>query len=100
MDRLYQRYAYPFSFIDGMILTMRFEEFVTEFVSIVGKEKEEKADWEFFLHKVWDGSYKEFKDSIETNKNNQNMSKRTIETTVKESMNILKNFKPDKGGER
>lgn len=99
MDLLSKRYANPCFFIDGMIQTRRFSEFVDNFLETVGKENEDKFNWEFFLHKVWEGSYKDFKEDIETNKQNQQMSKRTIETTVQHSMSILNNFNPDKGGE-
>ena len=95
MDLLFKRYASPFSFVDGMIQTCRFDEFVVEFIKTNNKEKEERLDWEFFLHKVWEGTYQEFKDGIKTNEENQNMSKEHIETTVKNSLDILKNFNPD-----
>lgn len=100
MDLLYKRYASPFSFMDGMIATDRFCEFVSSFVKAVNEEKEDQLDWEFFLHKVFDKPYQEFKADIETNKKNQNMSKQTIEATVQDSMNILQNFNPQiEGGE-
>ena len=95
MDLLYQRYASPFSFIDGYIQTGRFNEFVVELLKTVRKEKEDRWQWEFFLHKVWDDiTFEDFKKDIETNTNNQNMTAKTIETTVTESMDILKNFTP------
>jgi hypothetical protein len=94
MDLLYQRYASPFSFMDGMIETGRFEEFVSSFIDTVNHEKEEKYNWEFFLHKVYEQTYAEFKDSISVDNSTQNMSVGTIETTVQDSMNILKNFNP------
>ena len=99
MDQLYQRYADPFSFITGMIQTGRFNEFVDKFIEKVGKDREDKLDWEFYLHKVWEGTFEEFKREIEINKENQRMSKRTIETTVQDSMDILNNFNPEEGGE-
>ena len=99
MDLLFKRYASPFSFVDGMIQTCRFSEFVDSFVETVGKEKEEEINWEFFLHKVWEGSFQNFKEELENNKQNQSMSKGTIETTVQHSMNILNNFSPNEGGE-
>lgn len=95
MDMLYQRYACPFSFIDGMLLNGRFEEFVDEFMKTIAKEKEERMNWEFFLHKVWDGSYQDFTNDVENNKKNLTMSKQTIETTVNHSLNILNNFNPN-----
>ena len=99
MDLLFKRYASPFLFVDGMIQTGRFHDFVVDFIKTINQEEEDKLDWEFFLHKVWEGTFQEFKDDIKTNKQNQSMSARTIETTVQDSMNILKNFTPDKGGE-
>ena len=99
MDLLYQRYASPFSFIEGMIQSRRFTEFVVEFANTISKEKEEKRNWEFFLHKVWDGTYQDFVADVENNKKNLTMTKRTTETIVHHSMNILNNFSPDERGE-
>ena len=85
--------------MDGMIQTCRFEEFVCELTKTVNQEKEDDVNWQFYLHKVWEGTFKEFLEGIETNKKNQSMSKKTIETTVKDSMNILKGFNPTEGGD-
>ena len=95
MDLLYKRYASPFSFIDGMIHSGRFEEFVDEFMRAVFEEKEERMNWEFYLHKVWDGTYQDFLSDVENNKKNLSMTKRTIETTVNHSLDILNNFNPN-----
>ena len=100
MDLLYQRYADPFSFVDGMIQTGRLAEFVDEFITTTLKEKEKKNNWEYFLHKVWDGiSFNDFERNMKIDAENQRMSKEQIETTVKESMDILNNFNPTKGGD-
>ena len=99
MDLLFKRYANPIPFVDGMIATGRFCEFVVDFLKTEKGEKENRLDWEFFLHKVWEGSFKEFKEDIETNKQNLAMSDQAMETTIKESMRILKSFTPTKGGE-
>ena len=99
MDLLYQRYASPFLFMDGYIETGRFCEFVDEFIKTYNKEKEEKLDWEYFLHKVYDMTYQEFKEHIKINSETQNMTARTIETTINDSLNILGNFNPTEGGE-
>ena len=99
MDLLFKRYANPIPFVDGMIQTCRFCEFVENLIKTVKEEKEDQLDWEFFLHKVWEGTFKDFKDDINTNKQNQAMSDQTMETTIKESMKILKNFNPNKGGD-
>lgn len=99
MDLCFKRYASPFLFMDGMIHAGRFEEFVKDLVKTVDKEKEEQLNWEFYLHRVLEGSFNDFIDEIETNKKNQHLSERTIETTVQHSMNILNQFNPEKGGE-
>ena len=99
MDRLFVRYADPFSFINGMIRTGRFDEFVTSFMSTVQEEKEEDTKWQYFLHKVFEVSYSEFKERLKIRGDHQRMSERTIETTINSSMNILKKLSPEKGGE-
>lgn len=93
MDQLFKRYADPFSFINGYILTGRFSEFVHSFMKNINEEKEEQTSWEFYLHKVLEGTYKDFLEGMKNDNENQNMSKEKIETTVKNSMNILQNFK-------
>lgn len=95
MDLLFQRYASPFIFLNGMIQTHRFSEFVDEFIKTVHKEKEEKTQWEFYLHRVFDKSFDEFRKEIKVNQDNQNMSESQIEATVLHSNNILKNFNPE-----
>ena len=99
MDLLFKRYASPFLFINGMIQTGRFCEFVYSFTKTINAEKEEETSWEFFLHRVFEGSYADFKEMLRNNKNNKNLSERTIETTVQHSMKILNNFNPDERGE-
>lgn len=98
MDLLFKRYANPFPFMDGMIQTGRFYEFVRQFLEKNDSERDEQTSWEFFLHKVWEGSFADFKADMDNDKKNQRMSARTMETTIKDSMNILKNFNP-KGGD-
>ena len=99
MDQLFKRYADPFPFMDGMIQTGRFSEFVRQFLERINSEREEQTAWEFWLHKVWEGSFTDFKTEMENDKKNRQMSEKTMETTIKDSMNILKNFNPTKGGE-
>lgn len=88
--------------MDGMIQTGRFRHFVVEFVKAWNAEKEEQIEWEVYLHKIFNMSFAEYKAEIENNKNNREMTERTIETTVQHSMNILNNFNPEtenEGGE-
>ena len=97
MDLLFKRYADPFSLLNGYIQTTRFCEFIQEFSTW----KIEDDRWEFFLHRVWDKSYAEFCEMLQTSQELQNMSDDEIEATVQKSMEILGNFTPDQGeGER
>ena len=98
MDLLYQRYASPFSFIDGYMQTGRFDEFVVEFVNAINKEKEHQTRWDFYLHKVSpEVSFDAFIEEAENNKQNLNMSDEEKAETVKMAMNILNNFNPERG---
>ena len=98
MDSLFERYANPFLFVDGMIQTGRFSEFVSSFLERINKEKEEDTSWQFFLHKVFKGSYADFKAEMRNDAANKHMSEETLETTIKHSMNILNKFNPDQNG--
>jgi hypothetical protein len=101
MDLLSQRYASPCFFLNGVISTGRLLEFVEDMVEIINSEKEETALWEYYLHRApfFEGSFNDFKKEIKNNEEHQNMSERTIETTLQHSMNILNKFNPEKGGE-
>lgn len=99
MDALFKRYGHPFPFMDGMIQAGRFCYFVRSFWEEVCREENEKTMWEFYLHRVFEGSFADFKAGIENDRRNQAMSEQDMETTIKHSMNILKNFSPEKGGE-
>lgn len=99
MDRLFARYADPFSFINGMIQTGRFREFVDSLWFTSEQEKNDREIWDFFLHRIFDKSFDDFKEELRINSMNRNMSERTVETTIIDSMNILKKISPEKGGE-
>jgi hypothetical protein len=101
MDLLSSRYANPYFFINGMIQTGRFEEFVMNFVDTINQEQKDKTLWDVYIHRITDMTYSEFLEKIEIEEQNQNMTEKTIETTVQESLNILQNFNPKEyqGGE-
>lgn len=102
MDLLSKRYANPCFFLDGVISTGRFRHFVVDLINADYKEKEEKIKWDVYLHKIFNMSYSEYEAELDNNKNNREMTERTIETTIQHSMNILNNFNPEneqQGGE-
>ncbi len=97
MDRLYQRYADPISFMNGMILSGRFSEFVRSFWNAQHEEKNEEKSWEFYLHRVFEGSFNDFMEKQKTTAEHMNMSDSTIEAALKNTQNILSNFNPERG---
>lgn len=97
-DSLFKRYASPFLFIDGYISTKQFESFVFRFIETVNEEKEEESRWEFYLHKVFDKSYNDFKEDMRISRETMNMSADEQEATVLNSLNILGGFNPTKKG--
>jgi hypothetical protein len=90
MDLLFKKYADPFSLLTCYIQTSRFCEFINAFC----EQKIEDDRWEYFLHKVWDKSYEEFREALQVTQDLQDMSENDVEATVKKSMDILGNFNP------
>ena len=91
-DMLYQRYSNPTMLLNQFIESGRLDEFVLEFVDIRNQEMKEKIQWEFFLHKVHHMTWEEYANATEQPESNEaDMDK--VEAQVKESMNILQNFR-------
>ena len=97
MDALFKRYGNPFLFIDGMIKTGRFCYFTRSFWKEIHDEENEKTLWEFYIHRVFEGSFEDFRSGL--NNRNKAMSSHEMEATIKNSMGILQKISPPKGGE-
>lgn len=91
MDLLFSKYASPFLLLDGFILTGRFCDFMLEFIDI----ENEKTMWEFYLHKVHDMSFEEFKNSCSP-RQTEPQTDEELETTVQNSKSILNGFIPQR----
>ena len=91
MDLLFKRYASPFLLIDQLILTNGLDKFIDDLFEFMGEEKQEQTKWEFFLHKIYDKSWKEFCNEIEVSNVENNVD---IVETLNNSKNILNNFTP------
>ena len=94
MDLLFKRYASPFILIDNLILTNSSSSFIDDLIDFINKEKEEQINWEFFLHKVFDKSWKEFCDELIAQES-INDEKIDLGATFKKSKNMLNNFTPE-----
>ena len=78
-----------------MIQTNRMCEFVTELVRICNKEMDDETRWDLWLHKVFDMEFAEFLRLTEEDKNEPVVvSQEELETTVRTSMGLIKDFCP------
>ena len=92
MDLLFTRYASPFVLLDNLIANASLSTFIDDFFKFIGEEKQEETKWQFFLHKVFDKSWKEFCEEIDsTNK----AEKIDLGATIKKSYDMLNNFAPE-----
>lgn len=88
MDLLFKRYTSPFVLLDSLILTHSLNNFISDFIDFVNKDKE----WEFFLHKIYDQTWDEFSDSIKQSDDHESID---LGATLMKSKNILNNFTPE-----
>ena len=80
----------------------RFGEFVSEIIEMDFKRKQEEAEkenerelWEFYLHKVHDKSFIEFKESLqEEQTEGHGMTDSEVEATKEHVKGILKRIAP------
>lgn len=90
MDLLFKRYASPYFLIDEMLAAGKLQEFITHLLS----EEQEELRWEYWLHKVHDLSYDEYKAKCKEINKSYTMTTKQVDATIDKSKNILKNFQP------
>lgn len=88
MDLLFHRYASPFLLLDQIIPSGD----LADFISTVWEIRDEEMQWQYFLSKVFDKSFEDFKKALKPQKG---MSKEEIETTIKDSMAMMDAFIPE-----
>ena len=89
---LFKRYASPMVLLDNMIRTHRFTEFVNEFIDITNEEFEDHTLWEVWLNRIADRDWNEFYKLSKRRKSENIPSSSVLETTVKESAEMLNGF--------
>ena len=82
--------------LDRMISSGRLHEFVDEFVRIYNEEQEDKTLWEVWLHRIFDKSFAEFKNSLNQTEKAA-PTPEELRSIAQDSMNILAGFAPMKG---
>ena len=81
--------------LDKMIQARRLTEFIQEFVKIRNRELEDQTRWEFWLHKVFDMTFKEFVSKTEyATETEEVLPDDVLQATVLESMGIINGFCP------
>ena len=81
-----------------MIQSGRLLEFIREMLHIRNEEMVEKAEWEVWLHKVWNMDWPEFH-KTRNDKNSTNAAPtQKPEDIVKQSMSIMGSFMSMRGG--
>ena len=84
-----------------MIDSGRLLEFIHEVLMIRKEEIEDKQMWEIWLHKVFEGSYAQFRESALNDMNsNAAPTHEDLKRIARESADMLMNFCPDGGGEQ
>ena len=76
-----------------MISSHRLTEFVHEVLRMHNDETEEKTMWEFYLHRVFDMSFKDFMDSLPTG-TEQQFTESDLAETIANSVDMLNGFNP------
>ena len=91
---LFKRYANPMIILEQMIRTQRFSEFINEFVRIQNEELEDRTQWEFWLHRVFDKTWAQFLEAVEGNSSvvENKPTQDELEQTVRESKKIFSDF--------
>ena len=89
---IFKRYSNPFSLIDPLIETNQFSEFIDTF----NERVIEDIELQYWLHKVFDKSFDEFRNKIHNNSHAQTevMSEDEVKATINKSYDILSNFQP------
>lgn len=88
MDLLFYRYASPFLLLDQIIPSGD----LSDFISTVWEIRDEEMQWQYFLSKVFDKSFDDFREALKSQKV---MSQEEIETTIQDSINIMNSFIPE-----
>lgn len=89
MDLLFTRYANPYLLMDEMIMYGQLKELI----HLVFEEENEHMMWEFWLHRITDMSFADYKDKVSEKKSSYAMTDEQVTAQINKSKNILKNFK-------
>lgn len=88
-DLIYHRYASPTTLLNEVIAAGQ----LPEFIDLVIKKREEERDWEYYLHRIFDKSFNDFVNEMETE--TQTRQTFDVETTLQDSISMMTDFSPE-----
>ncbi len=89
---LYQRYSNPLELLQQMLVTEQLHDFICNFIRFRNEELNEKTQWEYYLHKIYNMSFDDFVKSCSGDAEPEEADMNEIEATVKNSQSILESF--------
>ena len=100
IDDVFREYGDPTNLLNAVIASRRFVDFIDNFF----KKKKYQERWEYYLHKLppWDDtSWNEFNRKMDEQEGvtpqYKKASKKELETTVRNSYEILSDFSVERG---
>lgn len=82
--------------LQQMLQAGRLAEFIDELGQIMWQEKANEQRWDFWLHRVYDRSFEDYVNDCEAAMQQAEASENVnIETTVKNSFEMMENFHPE-----
>lgn len=82
--------------LQQMLQTGDFSQFIDELGQIMWQEKANEQRWDFWLHRVYDRSFEDYVNDCEAAMQQAEASENVnIETTVKNSFEMMENFHPE-----
>ena len=82
-----------------MILAGRFAEYVESIIRMHNEEQEDKTIWEMWLHKVYDKSYNDFRQSLGMIEGKAAPTQEETAEVIRQSFDMLKGFQLTGAGE-
>lgn len=82
--------------LNQLLQAGQFSSGIDELIAIRNEELEEKTAWEFYLHRIFDQSFEEFREQAQPPQELQNLQQYDgsyVETTIEKSKGILRKFK-------
>lgn len=88
-DLLYKRYSNPMDLMQNMLKAGKLADFVNDVVNISNKEIEEQTMWDYYLHRVFDMSWDDFRNKTASKPEARTISEERKVEIVKRSLEIL-----------